>query len=191
MFPRHQNHYLDQLRLKKIRDASASRAFFGGLLFQILMLTSFGSAKSLINCHRHTFWNVPRWGRGLKPQCRAMSQSAQQKLEESNDDQWQHGRTNWTHIQIDNKISPSWVSIAVEKIRLRVFWRRLDEDSGQASIEEFGSPPWSKLYFDIFWVNPVSDSVDCSGASCTKLSSASGQSLRKAGQSKPTKQLWV
>ena len=25
--------------------------------------------------------------------------------------------------------------------RLRVFWRRLDEDSGQASIEEFGTEP--------------------------------------------------
>lgn len=28
--------------------------------------------------------------------------------------------------------------------RLRVFWRRLDEDSGQASIEEFGCGPSDK-----------------------------------------------
>jgi len=29
----------------------------------------------------------------------------------------------------------------IASLRLRVFWRRLDEDSGQASIEEFGFAP--------------------------------------------------
>lgn len=31
--------------------------------------------------------------------------------------------------------------VATTVPRLRVFWRRLDEDSGQASIEEFGPRP--------------------------------------------------
>lgn len=39
--------------------------------------------------------------------------------------------------------SSGWPSFfrPCKPLRLRVFWRRLDEDSGQASIEEFGFAP--------------------------------------------------
>ena len=35
----------------------------------------------------------------------------------------------------------AYIFLHCKPLRLRVFWRRLDEDSGQASIEEFGCAP--------------------------------------------------